>query len=268
MLFGICISMAATDSQGAGVSRIAEAAGLGFDYVELPLAQVMQLTQTAFKAGPMRAAGIPCLCLNNFFPASIRLTGPAANHAQALEYAARAFDRAAELGADRVVFGSGGARNVPDGFPVKRARDQLALLLTSLAPLARQRGITVVIEPLNRAESNIINSLEEGIALARCVDDSSIACLVDFYHAGLVGDPCASVGEAGPLLRHVHMARTPDRFMPANADEAAYRPFFAALRTAGYDATISLEALAPAGFSGHAKAALTLLRTLWDETAG
>jgi sugar phosphate isomerase/epimerase len=255
--------MVAEDPEKIGFSRIAEAAELGFDYAELPLAQVMQLTQNAFKK-MLRAVDMPCLCMNNFFPASVRLTGPEANEATALNYVARALDRAAELGAVTVVFGSGGARNIPDGFSHDLAIEQLIRMLSLFAPLAKERGITLVIEPLNRMESNIINSLGEGIMLARSVNHPSVACLVDFFHAGLAGDPCAFIREAGSLLRHVHIARTFGRSMPVYADEDAYQPFFSALHTAGYDMTISLEASAAGGFSKQAKHALTLLRSLWN----
>ncbi|MCL1795466.1 MAG: sugar phosphate isomerase/epimerase, partial [Clostridia bacterium] len=226
-------------------------------------------TPETFEAGPLRAlerSGIPCLCMNNFFPASFRLTGPEADHAAALAYAERALSRASVLGADRVVFGSSGARNVPDGFPIDRARNQLVQLLAALAPLARRRDITIVIEPLNRIESNIVNTLEEGLALARAVNDPAVACLVDFYHAGISGDPCASIDTVGPLLRHVHMARTLGRSMPVLADEDAYRPFFSALRAVGYDETISLEAFEPGGATKRTAHALSLIRTIWAES--
>lgn len=268
MRFGICVSMAAADPAGIGTARIADAAALGFDYVELPLAQVMALDEDAFEAGPLaalRASGIPCACMNNFFPASIRLTGSNADHAGALAYAERALNRAAVLGAKCVVFGSGGARNVPDGFPTGEALGQLLALLKALAPIARRNGVTLVIEPLNRIESNIVNSLAEGLALARGARDPAVACLVDFYHARLDGDPVAAISEAGSLLRHVHLARTFGRSMPVAADEDAYRPFFAALNAIGYDATLSLEAFTPDDFSGRAGHALALLKALWAQ---
>jgi len=269
MQFGYCVNMAATDPEGIGAHRIVEIMEIGFDYVELPLAQVMTLSTEAFAAGLLRMlrdAGIPCACMNNFFPAAYRLTGPDADRTSALAYADRALDHAAALGADRVVFGSSGARNVPDGFDLDHARSQLADLLSELAPLAARRGIMLVIEPLNRIESNIINTLAEGLALARAVSDHAVACLVDFYHAGLAGDPCASVAEAGPLLRHVHLARTLGRSIPVSPNEEPYRSFFSALRAAGYDASLSLEAYAPDDFQRRAARALSLMRTLWAET--
>ena len=71
--------------------------GLGFDYVELPMAQMMAYDEASFEqlfVLPLREAGLPCHCCNNFFPGSIRLTGPEADHAAAVAYAERAMARA------------------------------------------------------------------------------------------------------------------------------------------------------------------------------
>lgn len=268
MLFGLCINMGATDREGIGLSQIPLAAKLGFDYVEIPLAQVMALEDGAFFEGPMRAlseSGIACGCCNNFFPASIRLTGKAAEPERAVAYARRALKRAADLGAKRVVFGSSGARNVPDGFPIEEALRQLSALLRLLAPIAQRHGITLVIEPLNRIESNIINTLGEGLLLARDVNHPAVASLVDFFHASLSGDATASIHEAGGLLRHAHFARVLGRSMPVDEKEDAYARFFTALHAIGYDETISLEAYASGDFVESTARGLSLLRRMWED---
>ena len=269
MQYGLCTGTVAEDAQGIGTARVAQAAAMGFDYVEMPLAQMMALSEEDFREGPLRAvreAGIPSACCNNFFPASVRLTGPNADHALAKDYTARALDRAALLGTRRVVFGSGGARNVPDGFPVAEASKQLTALLAELGPIAAARNIVLVIEPLNRLESNILNSLAEGLAMARAVAHPSVACLVDFYHAGLSGDATAALEASRGYLRHVHLARIFGRAMPVLADEEPYRPFFAGLRAIGYDEGISLEALAKEDFARQTCGALKLMQELAEAT--
>lgn len=264
MRFGLCVNMGAGDAAGIGHERIEPAAALGFSYVELPLAQMMALSEAAFAEGPLRAlreAGIPCDCCNNFFPASVRLTGERPDPS-AIEYAKRAMDRAARAGARRLVFGSSGARNVPDGFPVETAWAQIAELLAAIGPLAQERGIVLVIEPLNRLESNILNSLGEGLRMAREVCHPAVACLVDYYHAALSGDACDALSGAGGLLKHTHLARPLGRAMPVCTGEEPYLRFFQALRAIGYDERLSLEAFVRQDFASEASRALALMKEL------
>lgn len=267
MRYGVCTNMAATDAEGIGTAQVAQAAAIGFDYVEMPLAQMMALEEQPFEDGPLhaiRTAGIPCLCCNNFFPASFRLTGPDADHRMALRYAAKALARAARMGAEKVVFGSGAARNVPDGFPPEQAHGQLVDLLKALGPIAQANGIVLVIEPLNRMESNIINTLREGIILAEAANHPAVAVLVDYYHAGISGDAADGIMEAGKLLQHVHVAQLLGRAMPTIAQANTLAPFFAALHKIGYDATVSVEAVSQGDFVCQVSQSLQTLKQVGD----
>ena len=102
-------------------------AKLGYDYIELPLAQIMDLSEADFKdaLNIIRAEGIPVEACNNFFPARIRLTGEDAKLSLALEYVNAAAQRAAAMGAKIIVLGSSGAKNIPQGYPYESARGQL-----------------------------------------------------------------------------------------------------------------------------------------------
>lgn len=84
----------------------------GYDYMELPLAQIMELSEAGFEEllSQIQESGIPCECCNNFFPASVRLTGEEADPPKISEYVKGAMDRAVRLGAKIIVFGSSGAK--------------------------------------------------------------------------------------------------------------------------------------------------------------
>lgn len=248
MRFGYCVNMIAADAYGIGYDWIPRLAELGFDYVDLPMAQMMTLDDANFQElvlAPLRASGLPCVCVNNLFPASIRLTGPDAAPETALDYCRRAFARAEALGATRAVFGSSGARNVPAGWPREAAFHQLADLLRELAPLAAAHGITLVIEPLNRGESNILSGIAESIRLCSTVSHENVRMLVDFYHMALSGESPADAAAAGNTLRHVHLARPLGRGLPYDGDGEDYAAFFAALHSIGYDGEVSIEAYVP-----------------------
>jgi D-psicose/D-tagatose/L-ribulose 3-epimerase len=177
-----------------------------------------------------------------FLPPHHRITGPKVNLASALEYAGEAVRRIGQIGGEIVVLGSGGARKVPDGFPMDEARRQFEEFTRELAPRAQENGVTVAIEPLNSKEDNLITSVHLGAEITREIDRPSIRLLADFYHMNEDGEGVQSVVEANGLLHHTHVADL-GRVAPgfAKEGEADFVAFFAALKSVGYDARCSFE---------------------------
>jgi sugar phosphate isomerase/epimerase len=242
-----------------GYETIPALAAMGYDYVELPLAQVAAMPPAVFEdqvLGRIEQAKIRCLALNNCFPGSMRLTGQQANHEQALAYAEDAFARAARLGAETIVFGSSGARSVPDGFPLPDAHAQLAALLRALGDTAARHGLRIAIEPLNRMESNIINTYESGLYLAALCAHPRVGVLADAYHMEVNGEDYQTMAAKPPW--HTHYARAMGRRMPTQPDQPA--TFCAALLAAGYQGGLSVEARADGDVEDSARKALAALR--------
>lgn len=263
MKIGFCANMAAQDPQGIGDGWIEALAELGYDYVELPLAQMMSVDDQAFSSRVrlrLKRVGIPCEAANNFFPKDYRLTGPDADQSRAEAYARRALDRAAELGVKRVVFGSGGARNAPNHWPKERSLEQLTSFLQALAVPARERDIRIVIEPLNRLESNLINRLEECVALATLVGRDEIGVLADYYHMRMGFEPLDNIASAKGLLGHAHIARPLGRMIPQYGDDEPYTSLFSMFKAIGYDERVSVEANITEDFLAEAGDALRVLR--------
>lgn len=228
-----------------GLKGLEVAKAAGFDYVELGVAEIAALSDADFDAALERTkqVGIPTPNANLFFPASMRLTGPEAVAAeQQVAYVSKAFERLNRLGVTIVCFGSGGARRVPEGFPKEEAFKQLVALGKRIAPEARARGITIVIEPLRSQESNIINTAAEGLDLVNAVGDPNFQLLIDFFHLASEKEDPAIVLRARDHIRHLHMANPQGRVFPLKWEEFDYAPFFANLRQIGYAGRISIEA--------------------------
>jgi len=260
MRFGVCGSTVVPGS--SGVEIIEKAGNAGYDYVELSLSHISALTEETF--GALRArvtdSGVPCEACNNFFPPSVRLTGPEVRWSAVQDYTRLALGRALALGARVVVFGSSGAKNVPPGFPKEKALDQIVSALRFVAEEAGPRGITIAIEPLNRKESNIVNDLTEALALMNTVDRPEIRVLVDYYHFALEGDTPEALLRAGPYLRHAHVARVEGRAFPQEPD-AGLRSFFRMLSGVGYQARVSVEG-ATSDFDRDGPQSLRTLRAM------
>jgi sugar phosphate isomerase/epimerase len=228
-----------------GLKGLETAKAAGFDYVELGTTEIAALSDAEFEAALERVkqAGIPTPNANLFLPGSIRLTGPeATDPEQQMAYVKKAFARLNRLGVKILCFGSGGARRVPEGFPKEEAFKQLVDFGKRIAPEARAQGITVVIEPLRRQETNIINTAGEGLALVQAVNDPNFELLIDFYHLASEKEDPAIILTARDHIRHLHMANPQGRVFPLTWEEFDYAPFFANLRQIGYAGRISVEA--------------------------
>ena len=259
---GCCINMTSKTASGIGEENIPLFARLGYDYLELPLAQLMDLSDNEFKAVKKTAAdcGISVEACNNFFPASHRLTGANADHKRALEYARAALSRAAELGAEVVVLGSSGAKNIPEGFPTEEAEKQFIDLLGNINVIAAPLGIDIVIEPLNKTESNFVNSVAEGLVIARAVNKSNIRLLADYYHMRMEDEPMSDIVEAGDMMRHTHIAAKEGRLFPAAGDGEDYAAFAGALRSIGYSGRVSIEGYTTGSLETAAAEGFALMR--------
>jgi D-psicose/D-tagatose/L-ribulose 3-epimerase len=252
VLVGYCI----------GLKGLETAKAAGFDYVELGTTEIAALSDSEFEEAVERAkqVGIPTPNANLFLPGTMRLTGPEAVDAeQQMVYVRKAFARLAKLGVKILCFGSGGARRVPDGFPKEEAFKQLVAFGKRIAPEARANGITVVIEPLRKQETNIINTTAEGLELVNAVADPNFELLVDFYHLASETEDPAIILRARDHIRHLHMANPQGRVFPLAWDEFDYAPFFANLRQIGYTGRISIEASSK-DVPSEAPRAIALLR--------
>jgi sugar phosphate isomerase/epimerase len=139
-----------------------------------------------------------------------------------------------------IVLGSGRTRTVADGFRRAQAREQFIDLCRRLGPLAQQYGVTVVVEPLNRGETNFVNSLAEGADIVEAVDHPNIRLLCDIFHMSREGEPASEITRYGHLIRHVHIAEKADRTAPGMVGDD-FTPYFAALKEIGYVGCISIE---------------------------
>lgn len=264
MRIGYCTNLIATGTDGTGQEWIESGAGCGFDYVELPLAQMAALDDAAFSvlAERVEASGLKCESCNNFFPPRIRLTGDAVDYGEVEAYLDAALERAARLGVKIIVFGSPKSKNVPDGFPMDRARSQLVELLRRVDPLVAAKGITVVIEPLCRLESNIINTAAEGLKLVRSAEREHVRLLIDYYHLVMEQEDPDIVLEAGAWIRHTHFANPDGRTYPARAEDG-YLRFLDRLARIGYAGRMSVEAYTRE-FQMDGRRAVEMLRGLVD----
>ena len=205
---------------------------------------------------------LSCGACNNFFPTSFRLTGPDMNMRPVDEYLDKLLPRAKALKTPVIVFGSGKAKWVPEGFDRAKAWRQIVELLCHISDRLAGYDIQVAIEPLRKAECNIVNSYAEGCALASDVNRDNIRVLVDYYHLSEENEPCSHVLENGKTqLLHTHTSNPVGRVYPKEEDKINQAPFIRILQELGYEGKVSCEAYTN-NFEEDARRALAYFRKL------
>ncbi|MCX7047578.1 MAG: sugar phosphate isomerase/epimerase, partial [Candidatus Sumerlaeota bacterium] len=236
MKYGIC---AAPDSAIA-----AQLAQIGYDFIEINVQSHLKSTEDEAAFAPelerIRSCPMPCVAANCLLPGNLKVTGPSVDRDAVARYLGVAFERAQRAGVETVVFGSGGARRVPDGFDREKAENQLVEFCRMIGPIAQANGVVMVVEPLNQAECNILTGVRECADLVRAANHPNVRLLVDAYHSMRENENPADILEAASLLAHVHIATCQSRRAPG-IEECDFSAFFAALRKGGYDGRVSIE---------------------------
>jgi sugar phosphate isomerase/epimerase len=245
------------------LDKLEKFARFGFDYIEPTVTSLVEMDARALAAAEtrLRACGIAVEACNVFLPRGITLIGPAADRAAYRAYLDDAAPRVAALGAKYIVFGSGGARRAPEGYDPAAARAELRDAILRAGEAAAARDLAIVIEPLNTGETNLVNTVADGLSLAREIAHEGVKLLADFYHMRRENEPLKNVAEAGSLLRHTHVAQGQSRAYPLSAQEDDYAGFFEALKAGGYTGAVSIEGRTD-DEDNDAPKALALLREL------
>lgn len=257
MRFGVCASL----------ENAALLAETGWDYIEPTVAGTLRPEQVEREVMPplqaALAAGLRAETFNVLLPGDLKVVGEDGDEKRQNAYLESAFARAQALGGAVVVFGSGGARRIPDDFPPKRARAQTVSFLQRAGDAAARHGLSVAIEPLNRGECNFINSVAEAVALAEFVAHPAVGVLSDLYHVTVEGQSYDETRAAARWLRHVHVAGAENRRAPVAADTAFLAGFFRVLKEIGYSGRISVEG-SWNDLPAQAADTLAVLRHAWE----
>ncbi|MEG6612659.1 sugar phosphate isomerase/epimerase family protein [Pseudoclostridium thermosuccinogenes] len=247
-----------------GIENIYKLEEMGFDYLEAGVNSIASLEKEKFLELRKLVDGcsIKCEVMNAYFPWDMRLTGPdAAGESTVADYARRAAERAAALGTRIFVVGNGGARRFPDGWEMEKALEQFARAVEIVAEESSKCGIIVTVEPLNKSESNLINSVKESLDLIKKINHGNVMQMADFYHMRKESESMDDIIEAGEALVHTHIANSNGRVFPRESGEDDYESFFGALKKVGYKGRVSVEANTK-DIDRDAPAALSLLRKL------
>ncbi|MBR2287856.1 MAG: sugar phosphate isomerase/epimerase [Clostridia bacterium] len=244
--------------------QIQAVSAAGFDYIEPPVNFIAAMTPEDFGAclNAVQAAPIPAPSFNLLFPKTLSLLAPETTDTQIVEYLDTALERVHMLGGKVAVFGSGKGRNRAPEMSYDAAFRRLVEVTRLTGEVAEKHDVTIVIEPLNRGETNMINSLGEGACLVAAVNHPSVKLLADYYHIAVEHQPVEDISRLTGIA-HAHIATEVGRRVPIEEDEG-YRKMFAAMKETGYQGLISVEGKSD-DLAHDGPVSVALLKKLWEE---
>ncbi len=193
------------------------------------------------KLAILKQSSLPVPVCRIFLPGSLPCVGPAVKQDALMTYTETVLTRAGEAGVLTIVFGSGGSRRIPDGFDAGKAGEQLTGYLRQTMPIAARHGVTLALEHLNRGETNMINRLSQAVEIVQAVDHPNLKMLVDIYHLLRENEAPEEILKIGRYVHHCHIAEPEKRKAPITMKDD-FRPYFSALKSAGYRGRLSIEA--------------------------
>jgi len=222
-----------------GVYALRHAAAANLDLIEIPMPNPGIFNAVLAKR-QLAEYGIEGVC-SLVLPPYAHL--PAAPE-RALAFLKLVLEKVDALGATYlggVLYASVGTMTLKS--PTQQERDQCVQVLGEVAADAARRGITLGIEPVNRYETYVYNSIADTLALIEAIGASNITLHVDTYHMNIEErgffEP---IRQAGQRLSYVHASES-DRGL-VGMGNVHWDDFFAGLATINYRGPIVLESFA------------------------
>jgi D-psicose/D-tagatose/L-ribulose 3-epimerase len=142
-----------------------------------------------------------------------------------------------------VVYSTVGRAEAVPPAEKRRQWKTVAKNLLEVCNYAADRGRIVALEPINRFETDFINTCEQGLRMIEAVGNPTLKLHLDTFHMNIEEkDPAAAIRRAGSHLGHFHACGC-DRGTPGN-DHIDWNSIAAALRAVRYDGDVVIESFA------------------------
>ncbi len=152
-----------------------------------------------------------------------------------------------------------------DSHPTEAGRWNCIRVLSRLAERAAKADITIGLEPVNRYESNLVNTAAQALALIDEIGPDNVVVHLDSYHMNIEeGDPAGAIERCGSKLGYFHVNESHRGHLGTGTID--FGPLFATLAKIGYQGTITFEAFSAGIGDPELNAALAVWRRLWTDS--
>jgi len=137
------------------------------------------------------------------------------------------------------------------GVPESRQRAAIVSALRSLAPVAGEHGLRILLEPVNEIENPGFlaptpDAAVELIEAAGAEHAEQLGLLLDIYHVARAGDdPLRAIERHARWIGHVQVSDHPGRGAPGTGELPIWE-LLEALQASRYEGAVGLEYKAPA----------------------
>ena len=135
------------------------------------------------------------------------------------------------------------SKRLPPFVPPRSDEEDAEILLEAfgqLADHAESEGVIIALEPLNRYENHMINTLADAQTLCEKIGSRHFGIAADTYHMNIEeADPPRAVIEAGRWIRHVQLSDS-NRLEPG-AGHIDWPVILDAVWAVGYDKELAFE---------------------------
>jgi D-psicose/D-tagatose/L-ribulose 3-epimerase len=228
-------------------ARAPAVAMMGFDAIELPLEAVDDWRPVEVR-GVLEEYGLVASVCAAMGPGRDLTTDETATVEATRAYLQTCIEHAAAIGA-RVV---AGPIYAPTGRTGVISSDERAAMLQRLArnlapvlDVADAHGVRLAVEPRNRFETSLFNTVGQALHLIDAIDHPALGLLLDTFHMNIEErDIGGAIRQAGASLLHFHACGN-DRGAPGH-DGIVWEAVRDALRDVGYTGLVSIESFTSA----------------------
>lgn len=214
----------------------------GFDAVEVVVENDGDI-DPSFVKDELDKRGLACASMCGAFGPGRDLRGTPNEQRDTIGYIERRIDMMETLDTEYFVGPIYSAVGRTELYSTTERKEHWQLVVKNLQELGRyaeERGKKLGVEPLNRFETDFLNSCEQGMRLVEDVGSPAVRLHLDTFHMNIEEkNPAEAVRRAGDLLGHFHACGS-DRGTPGN-DHMDWAAIGAALRDIGYDGNVVIE---------------------------
>lgn len=242
MRFGLNTFLYASPFTNDSVSLFSKLKKWGFDTAEIPIEALEHIDPVRVKAAADKAGikiGSVCACMGP----GRDLRGSAKDQKTGSDYIRGLIDHAVALGCPSIIgplYSVVGLIGPHDDAEKKQQFDLVVKNLKPLAKYAEQKGVQLCVEPLNRFETDFLNTCDQGLKLVKAVNSPAFKLHLDTFHMNIEEkNQAAAILKAGKNLAHFHACGC-DRGTPGG-DHIEWKSIVAALKKIGYKGDVVIE---------------------------
>jgi len=214
----------------------------GFDTVEIPIENTSDIDPARVKKALDKyglVCGTICACVGPYRD----FRGTPKQQRDALQYMKRVLDQMVVLDCPAMIGPVYSSVGRADAVPPQEYKKQWKTVVKNLKTLckyAEARGKMICLEPLNRFETDFINTCEQGLKMIAAVGSPALKLHLDTFHMNIEEkDQAAAIRKAGKKLGHFHACGS-DRGTPGG-DHIDWRGIAKALKQVGYKNDVVIE---------------------------